>query len=136
MIDKGLAKVLAVLGLFTMGFLFLLRDSLAESLPVELRELLRGSGDDRRNFGPARPNDQVGARKPHAKTKMLAMAKGELDLPQIPVLEIDVPVPPFPSKSEVRLGMSRAESPRGRTDPASTTRFASPHSIYPAGMTR
>ena len=73
MIDKGLAKVLAVLGLFTMGFLFVLRDSLAESLPVELRELLRGSGDDRRNFGPARPNDQVGARKPHTKTKMLAM---------------------------------------------------------------
>jgi hypothetical protein len=109
MIRSGLQKLLVVLVLLTLGVLFLFRDSTTASMPVALQNILSGSGGQRRDFGPASPSAGGSVEKPKPGTKRIAKGKEIPPRDIIPVYEIDVPIPPFPSKSKVRVGMSRAE---------------------------
>ena len=113
MIASALAKMLVVLGLASMGMLVMFRDSLSQSIPVAFPKILSGRGDRSPNFVTARPTARVSAKKAQLRTKPVPKGQvpngEEVAQPNVPVLEVVILTPPFPSRSEVSGSMSRAD---------------------------
>ena len=102
-------KLLVTMVLLTLGFSFMIKEkSTTESMPVALRKILRASGKPSRDLGAARPTARISAEKPQLRTKPIAKRE-EIPKQDIPVFEVEVKMLPFPSTSDVRGGMLRAE---------------------------
>jgi hypothetical protein len=112
MTERQIVRLLLVLLLVTSIGLLVLIIATKGSAPAVLQNIFGASGNQRRDVQPPRPA-QISAEKPRPRTKQIAnrVETPRLEIPRtdVPVLQVSVPLPPFPSRSEVRLGMSRTE---------------------------
>jgi hypothetical protein len=109
MINRVIPTVLPVLGLLAASLLFAFRGSIRQVMPVALQSVLGPDPDQRPAVATARSKLKVSAEKVRPRVKQMRMDDEEFQQREISVLEIVVPMPPFPSRSEVRMGMSLAE---------------------------
>jgi hypothetical protein len=112
MIGRIVPTLLLALGVVTLGVLIMFRDTIAGSMPGALQYIL-GSATSQAAPEPKRP-EPVAAKKGSSKTRHAARNDDVSlpDLPQrreLPVYQLDVPIPPFPTGADVKVGMNRTD---------------------------
>jgi hypothetical protein len=109
MADKLVPRMMLVLGLFILVLVFANRDAIRGSMPSAFQTFLGTSSNSQHASVPAHPAVPVpeAEAKPKQRTKQ-ADRDEEIAHRDTPVYRLNVPIPPFPTTADVRVGMDRA----------------------------
>ena len=107
MADKLIPRMMLVLGVFILILVFINRDAIKDSMPAAFQTFLGTSSNLQHAAEPAIPAVPGREAKPKQNTKQ-ANRNEEIAHRETPVYRLNVPIPPFPTMADVRVGMDRA----------------------------
>ena len=132
MTERRIVRLLLALLLITSIGLLVLVITTNDSATVALQKIFGTGGKQSHDVQLPRPAQISAEKRPRRKQRVSSAETPRLEIPRrdVPALEVSVPIPPFPSRSEVRLGMSRTELTERFGEPDATATWFEKGSLH------